>query len=98
MGTDFIQFMDGPDSYPTGGFEFGATQYEKIEDACITMHPSNAFGVNDVPGFQVTLLTAYAAATVLVETLDITTGSVWTEVAAGTDLSEKKFCMCGEAV
>jgi len=98
MGTDFIQIMSGPSSYPTGGFEFGATQYEKIQDACVTMHPTTALATNQVPGFVVSLSASKAAATVKIMRLSITDGSVWTELAAGTNLAEIKFCMSGEAV
>jgi len=94
-----IKVVSGPSSYPSGGFEISAGEYEKLLGANVEMHPDTLLSSSAVPGFKVSLASKKAAATVAV--YQIESGSVsttWSEVAAGTDLSPANFVLSGTAV
>jgi len=94
-----IKVVNGPSSYPSGGFEISAGEYEKLEGANVEMHPDTLLSTSAVPGFKVSLASNKAAATVAVYRIE--SGSVnttWGEIPGGTDLSNAKFVLDGIAV
>jgi len=91
-----IKIVDGPTSYPTGGFEIAVGEYEKISDCNVEMHPDTILGTTIIPGFKITLATTKAAATVQV--FQMKGVEAWAEVAAGTNLSAAKFVLSGDAI
>lgn len=92
-----VKVVSGPSSYPSGGFEISAGEYEKLEDANVEMHPDTILGTSIVPGFDISLSGNKATVAVY----QIASGSVsttWGEVSGGTDLSAAKFVLSGIAV
>jgi len=92
-----MKIVNGPSSYPSGGFEISAGEYEKLLSANVEMHPDTILSTSAVPGFDVSL----AANKATVAVYQIQSGSVsttWSEVASGTDLSAAKFVLSGIAV
>lgn len=98
MAQIFRKIQAGPSSYPPGGFAVQVGEFEKIANPTVFMDPTTKLGTSAIPGFHLTVAsdTPNVVRVQVFQAWLVGSSGLWTETAAGVDLSAANFIVSGE--